>query len=375
LIVKIAPAVARAAMESGVAQRPISDFQAYEHQMQQFVYQSGTLMRPLFATARQMPADHKRIIYAQGEDERVLRAVQIVIDENLATPIIIGRPAVIEQRIEKFGLRMRVGRDLTLVNPDQDDRYRECWQTYHRMMARRGVTEQFAKLEMRRRSTLIGAMLLHRGDADGMICGTIGHTKTHLEYIDSVLGRRPGCGVYAAMNALLLPGRQLFLTDTHVNVDPTAQQLAEIAKLAADEVRRFGIVPKVALLSHSNFGSSDAPSAAKVREALSLLRALEPSLEVDGEMHADCALDEAIRHSILPDSTLTGEANVLVLPNIDAANIAYNLLKTTGGNGIAIGPILLGCAKPVHILTPSTTVRRIVNMTALTAVDVHSGRA
>jgi malate dehydrogenase (oxaloacetate-decarboxylating)(NADP+) len=343
--------------------------------MQQFVYQSGTLMRPLFATARQMPADQKRIIYAQGEDERVLRAVQIVIDENLATPIIIGRPAVIEQRIEKYGLRMRVGRDLTLVNPDQDDRYRDCWQTYHRMMARRGITEQFAKLEMRRRSTLIGAMLIHRGDADGMICGTIGHTKTHLEYIDSVLGRRPGCDVYAAMNALLLPGRQLFLADTHVNIDPTARQLAEIAKLAADEVRRFGIVPKVALLSHSNFGSSDAPSAAKVREALSILRSLEPSLEVDGEMHADCALDEATRHSILPDSTLTGEANVLVLPNIDAANIAYNLLKTTGGNGIAIGPILLGCAKPVHILTPSTTVRRIVNMTALTAVDVHSGRS
>jgi malate dehydrogenase (oxaloacetate-decarboxylating)(NADP+) len=374
LIVKIAPAVAKAAMESGVATRPIADFQAYDQQLQHFVYHSGTLMRPLFAIARQMPAEQKRIIYAQGEDERVLRAVQIVVDEKLATPIVIGRPAVIEQRIAQYGLRMRVGTDLTLVNPDQDSRYRECWQAYHRMMSRRGVTEQFAKLEMRRRSTLIGAMLLHRGDADGMICGTIGHTKTHLEYIDSVLGRRPGCGVYAAMNALILPGRQLFLADTHVNVDPTAQQLAEIAKLAADEVRRFGVVPKVALLSHSNFGSSDSASAVKVREALAVLRQLAPELEVDGEMHADCALDESIRRSILPDSTLNGEANVLVLPNIDAANIAYNLLKVTGGNGIAIGPILLGCSRAVHILTPSTTVRRIVNMTALTVVDVQSGR-
>jgi malate dehydrogenase (oxaloacetate-decarboxylating)(NADP+) len=311
---------------------------------------------------------------AEGEDERVLRAAQIIIDEDLAAPILIGRPAVIEERIARYGLRMRSGVDLAIVNPERDERYRECWQEYHRIMARRGVTSQYARLEMRRRSTLIGTMLLRRGDADGLICGTIGHTKTHLEYIDRVIGRQAGRSVYAAMNALILPGRQLFLVDTHINIDPTAQELAEIARMAADEVRRFGIVPKAALLSHSNFGSSDAPSAIKMRAALELLRQMDSGLIVDGEMHADSALDEATRKSILPESALTGEANLLVLPNIDAANIAYNLLKVTAGNGIAIGPILLGCAKPIHILTPSTTVRRIVNMTALTVVDSNSGR-
>jgi malate dehydrogenase (oxaloacetate-decarboxylating)(NADP+) len=269
---------------------------------------------------------------------------------------------------------MRVGTDLTIVNPERDERYRECWQEYHLIMARRGVTSQYARLEMRRRSTLIGSMLLRRGDADGLICGTIGHTRTHLEYIDRVVGRQPGRSVYAAMNALILPGRQLFLVDTHINIDPTAEELAEITRMAADEVRRFGIVPKVALLSHSNFGSSDAPSAVKMRATLELLKQSDRNLMVDGEMHADSALDEATRKSILVDSALSGEANLLVLPNIDAANIAYNLLKVTSGNGIAIGPILLGCAKAVHILTPSTTVRRIVNMTALTVVDAQSGR-
>jgi malate dehydrogenase (oxaloacetate-decarboxylating)(NADP+) len=374
LIVKIAPAVARAAISSGVATRPIADFEAYEQQLEHFVYHSGTMMRPIFAMARQTPNASKRILLAEGEDERVLRAAQIIIDEDLAAPILIGRPAVIEERIARYGLRMRSGVDLAIVNPERDERYRECWQEYHRIMARRGVTSQYARLEMRRRSTLIGTMLLRRGDADGLICGTIGHTKTHLEYIDRVIGRQAGRSVYAAMNALILPGRQLFLVDTHINIDPTAQELAEIARMAADEVRRFGIVPKAALLSHSNFGSSDAPSAIKMRAALELLRQMDSGLIVDGEMHADSALDEATRKSILPESALTGEANLLVLPNIDAANIAYNLLKVTAGNGIAIGPILLGCAKPIHILTPSTTVRRIVNMTALTVVDSNSGR-
>jgi malate dehydrogenase (oxaloacetate-decarboxylating)(NADP+) len=374
LIVKIAPAVARAAMESGVAKKPIADFDAYEQQLEHFVYHSGTLMRPVFAVARQAPAARKRIVLAEGEDERVLRAAQIVIDEDLAAPILIGRPSVIAERIARYGLRIRPGQDVTIVNPEHDERYRECWTEYHRIMSRRGVTEQYARLEMRRRSTLIGSMLVRRGDADGLICGTIGHTKTHLEYIDRVIGKQPGRSVYAAMNALLPPGRQLFLVDTHINYDPTAQEIAQIAKMAADEVRRFGIVPKVALLSHSNFGSSDAPSAAKMREALALLKTMDSALMADGEMHADCALDEAIRKSILPDSTLSGAANLLVLPNVDAANIAYNLLKVAAGNGVAVGPILLGCAAPVHILTPSTTVRRIVNMTALAVVDAQSGR-
>ncbi|HYM33820.1 MAG TPA: NADP-dependent malic enzyme, partial [Steroidobacteraceae bacterium] len=369
LIVKIAPAVARAAMDSKVAMRPIADFDAYEQQLEHFVYHSGTLMRPVFTTARQVPLANKRILLAEGEDPRVLRAAQIIIDEELAAPILIGRPAVIEDRITRYALRMRVGADVAVVNSESDERYRECWEDYHRIMSRRGVTEHYAKLEMRRRSTLIGAMLLQRGDADGLICGTISSTKTHLDYIDSVIGKQAGGAVYAAMNALILPGRQLFLVDTHINVDPNAEQLAEITKMAADEIRRFGVVPKAALLSHSNFGSSDAWSAVKMRAALELIKKLDPTLVVDGEMHADCALDEAMRKSILPDSTLSGEANLLVLPNIDAANIAYNLLKVTAGNGIAIGPILLGCAKPVHILTPSTTVRRIVNMTALTVVD------
>jgi malate dehydrogenase (oxaloacetate-decarboxylating)(NADP+) len=375
LIVTIAPAVARAAMDSGVATRPILDFDAYELQLEHFVYHSGTIMRPVFAMARQTAPANKRIILAEGEDERVLRAAQIIIDEGLAAPIVIGRPAVIEERIARYGLRMRSDVDLTIVNSERDERFRECWQGYHSIMARRGVTAQYARLEMRRRSTLIGAMLLRRGDADGLICGTIGHTKTHLEYVDRVIGRQTGRSVYAAMNALILPGRQLFLVDTHINIDPTAQELAEITRMAAEEVRRFGIVPKVALLSHSNFGSSDAPSAIKMRTTLELLKQSAATLVVDGEMHADSALDENIRKSILPESTLTGEANLLVLPNIDAANIAYNLLKVTAGYGIAIGPILLGCAKPIHILTPSTTVRRIVNMTALTVVDAQSGRA
>jgi len=374
LIVKIAPAVAQAAMDSGVATRPIADMQAYTEQLQQFVYHSGTLMKPLFALVRKIPSERKRIVFAEGEEERILRAVQVLVDERIANPILIGRPNVIAQRMARYGLRLRSGVDFTVVNTDHDERYRDYWQAYHQMRARHGVTVQYAKLEMRRRTTLIGAMLLHRGEADGMICGTISSTLLHLNYIDQVIGKRAGVNVYGAMNGLVLPGRQVFLVDTHVNADPNAAELAELTLLAAEELRRFGILPKVALLSHSNFGSSDWPSAVKMRAALAILKEKAPELEVDGEMHGDCALDEQLRQSILPDTTLTGQANLLVLPNIDAANISYNLLKTAAGNGIAIGPILLGCAAPVHILTPSATVRRIVNMAALTVVDANAQR-
>jgi len=304
----------------------------------------------------------------------VLRAAQIVVDEGIARPTLIGRPAVIAKRIEKFGLRLQEGLDYDVVNVEQDDRYRDFWQTYHRMMERRGVTAQMAKIEMRRRLTLIGSMLLHKGDVDGLIVGTWGTTRIHLDHIDQVVGKRAGVSTYACMNGLMLPGRQVFLVDTHVNYDPTAEQLCEITTMAAEEMMRFGIKPKAALLSHSNFGSSEQPSALKMRHTLALLRQHAPWLEVDGEMHGDVALDAKARQDIMPNSTLSGEANLLVLPNIDAANICYNLLKTTAGGNIAIGPVLLGAAKPVHILTASTTVRRIVNMTALTVADANATR-
>jgi malate dehydrogenase (oxaloacetate-decarboxylating)(NADP+) len=374
LIVKIAPAVAQAAMDSGVATRPIEDMEAYKQHLQQFVYHSGTTMKPVFQQARSVAPDRKRVVFAEGEEERVLRAVQIAVDENLATPILIGRPAVIESRIERYGLRLTAGVDFTIVNPEHDERYRDFWQTYAQLMARKGISQQMAKLEMRRRTTLIGSMLLEKGEADGMICGTISTTHRHLHFIDQVIGKREGCSVYAAMNALVLPGRQIFLVDTHVNVDPTPEQLAEITLMAAEEVRRFGIEPKVALLSHSNFGTSNAPSAQKMRDTLALLKARAPGLQVDGEMHGDVALDASQRREVLPESTLEGDANLLVMPNIDAANIAYNLLKTAAGNNVAIGPILLGAAKPVHVLTASATVRRIVNMTALLVADANAAR-
>ncbi|WP_439640598.1 NADP-dependent malic enzyme [Nevskia sp.] len=373
LIVHIAPAVAKAAMDSGVATRPIADFDAYRQSLQQFVYHSGTLMKPVFAAARRVPPEKSRIIFAEGEDERVLRAVQIVIDERLARPILVGRPKVIEQSIEKYGLRIREGEHFTVVNPEFDERYHAYWSEYHAIMARRGVTPQYARIEMRRRTTLIAAMLLRMGEGDGMICGTFTTTWRHLQYIDRVIGLKPGANCYALMNGVVVPNRQLFIVDTHVNVDPTAAQLAEITVMAADAIRRFGIEPRAALLSHSNFGSSDTPSAQKMRETLRLLREMAPELIVDGEMHADCALDEVQRRSVLPESTLTGQANLLVCPNLDAANIAYNLLKTAAGNNVAIGPVLLGCAAPVHILTPSATVRRIVNMTALTVMEAATG--
>ena len=372
LMMKIAPAVAQAAVDSGVALRPVRDFDAYREKLQSFVYASGTIMKPIFTLAKR--AAQKRVAYAEGEEERVLRAVQVVVDENLARPTLIGRPAVIAQRVEKFGLRLVQGRDYEVVNTEDDHRYRDYWQTYHQMMERRGVTEQLAKIEMRRRLTLIGAMLLHKGEVDGMICGTWGTTAWHLGFVDQVIGKRAGVKTFACMNGLLLPGRQVFLVDTHVNADPSAAQLAEITVMAAEELKRFGIEPKAALLSHSNFGSSELPSAVKMREALALVREQAPWLTVDGEMHGDTALDAAYRQQLMPRSTLTGEANLLILPNIDAANISYNLLKTAAGGGIAIGPVLLGAAKPVHILTASATVRRVVNMTALTVADASAAR-
>ncbi|MDO8376768.1 MAG: NADP-dependent malic enzyme [Aquabacterium sp.] len=372
LMMKIAPAVARAAAESGVAARPVTDFNAYEEKLQSFVYASGNAMKPIFSQAKR--AKRKNVAFAEGEDRRVLRAVQVIVDEGLARPWLVGRASVITARIDKLGLRLQPGRDYEIVNIDDDPRYRDFWQTYHRMTERKGVTEQFAKIEMRRRLTLITSMLLHKGEVDGMICGTWGATNTHLAHIDQIIGRRAGVNTYACMNGLILPGRQVFLVDTHVNYDPTAEQLAEITVLAAEEMLRFGVQPKAALLSHSSFGSSNQPSAVKMREALVLIQQRAPWLEVDGEMHGDAALDADHRHELMPRSTLTGEANLLVLPNIDAANISYNLLKTAAGGGIAIGPVLLGAAKPAHILTPSATVRRIVNMTALTVADANAAR-
>ncbi|MDO9148960.1 MAG: NADP-dependent malic enzyme [Hydrogenophaga sp.] len=372
LMMKIAPAVAQAAADSGVALRPVTDMDAYKQRLQSFVFASGTIMKPIYAAAK--TATRKRVAYAEGEEERVLRACQIVVDENLARPTLIGRPRVIAERIEKFGLRLKEDLDYDVVNVEQDHRYRELWQTYHQLMERRGVTAQLAKIEMRRRLTLISAMLLRRGDVDGVICGTWGNTALHLDYIDQVIGKRDSAHCYAAMNALMLPGRQVFLVDTHINYDPTAEQLAEITQMAARKMMRFGITPKAALLSHSNFGSSNQPSAIKMRQTLAILQKEAPWLEVDGEMHGDVALDAEARLAMMPRSSLEGDANLLVCPNIDAANIAYNLLKTAAGGNIAIGPMLLGVAKPVHILTASATVRRIVNMTALTVAEANVAR-
>ena len=372
LMMRIAPAVAQAAADSGVAARPIADMEAYRDRLQAFVYASGTTMRPIFNLAKM--AVKKRVAYAEGEEERVLRAVQVVVDEHLARPTLIGRPAVIAQRIARFGLRLVAERDYDIVNTEDDHRFREYWQTYLELTCRKGVTAQLAKIEMRRRLTLIGSMLLRTGEVDGMLCGTWGTTGMHLHYIDQVIGLREGARTYACMNGLILPGRQVMLVDTHVNYDPSAEQLAEITVMAAEEMMRFGLQPKAALLSHSNYGSSNQPSAVKMREALAILQSRAAWLEVDGEMHGDTALNSRYRKELMPSSTLTGEANLLVLPNIDAANISYNLLKTAAGGGIAIGPVLLGAAKPVHILTPSATVRRIINMTALAVMDANATR-
>jgi len=376
LIVRISPAVAKAAMEDGVATRPIADFESYAGQLEQFVYHSGAFMKPLFSAARAMVRDggKARIVFAEGEDERVLRAVQIVVDERLAKPILIGRPAVLAARIEKYGLRIRLGEDVEVTNPEHDERFHQYWTTYWEMMCRRGITKEMARVEMRRRLTLIGAMMVRLGDADGMICGTVGSYGNHLRFIDEVLGLEPGARTYAAMNILLLDERTIALADTHVNDNPDAAQIAEITLLAAEEMRRLNIEPKVALLSRSNFGTGSSSSGEKMRAALDLVRERDPGLEIDGEMHGDCALDPALRQRILPSTTLQGEANLLICPSVDAGNIAYNLLKTAAGGNIAVGPFLLGANAPVHILTSSSTVRRIVNMAALTVVDANKPR-
>ena len=372
LMMKIAPAVVQAAVASGVAQRPITDMDAYREKLQSLVYASGSAMKPIFAAAKR--GLKKRICFAEGEDERVLRAAQIVLDEGLAKPTLIGRPAIIAQRIERFGLRLTEGVDYAVVNVEDDHRYKDFWQTYHQLTARKGVTAQLAKIDMRRRLTLIGAMMLHKGEVDGLICGTWTTPDAHLHYIDQVIGLRKGISTYACMNALLLPDRQVFLVDTHINYDPSAEQLAEITIMAAEEMKRFGVVPKAALLSHSNFGSSNHASAVKMRHTLTLVQERAPWLEIDGEMHGDVAIDTPARRSLMPATTLHSDANLLVLPNLDSANIAYNLLKTAAGGNIAIGPVLLGAAKPVQILTASTTVRRIVNMTAITVADINSAK-
>jgi malate dehydrogenase (oxaloacetate-decarboxylating)(NADP+) len=362
LITRIAPAVAQAAMDTGVAARPIADMAAYREQLQCFLYQSSMLMKPVFEAARRAP---KRLVYAEGEDVRVLHAVQTVVDEGIACPILVGRPAVIEQRIAKLGLRIRAGVDFELVNTENDPRFREFCNEYHKLMQRHGVTQESAKREMRRSNTLIAAMLVRMNAADALLCGTISQPLHHLQYIDQVIGHRAGASVYAAMNILLLPRHTLFICDTHVNLDPGAEQIAEMTLLAAEQVRRFGLVPKVALLSHSSFGSHDNASARKMSRARELLEKLAPELEVEGEIHGDAALSESLRSEIFPDSRLKGCANLLIMPNLDAANISYNLLKMTGGDGVTIGSVLLGANKSAHILTSTATVRRIVNMSAL----------
>ena len=372
LIAQVAPAVAKAAMDSGVATRPIADLDAYRASLQQFVYHSGMIMKPLFAAAKQGPL--RRIVYAEGEDERVLRAVQVIVDEKLAFPVLGGRPSVIERRIERCGLRIKPGVDFDLINPEWDERYRAYWQEYLGLTERKGVSQEYAKIEMRRRLTLIAAMCVRRGEADGMICGTFGTHQTHLHYIDQVIGRRQGVHNYYAMNVLLLPRRTVFICDTYVNFDPTAEQLAEMTVLAAEEIRRFGITPKVALLSHSSFGSANTPTALKMRAALALIEKIAPDLEVEGEMHGDAALSSQVRRGAFPNSRLKGDANLLIMPTLDAANIAFNLLKTAAGDGITVGPILLGAAKAVHIVTSTATVRRLVNMTALAVVDAGAAR-
>lgn len=368
LITMIAPAVAQAAAESGVARRPIKDMDAYRAKLQAMVYHSGQLMSPLFSQAKRAP---KRVIYADGEDERVLRAAQTATDEKIAHPILIGRPAVIEMRIKKMGLRLEAGRNIEIVDPEDDARFTEAWTEYYRIKGRDGVTPTIAKAMVRKHNTLIGVLLLKRGDGDALLCGISSRFDNQLKYVEDVIGLKEGASTFAAMNVLMLPDQTLFICDTHVNEDPTAEQVADMTIQAAQEVRRFGIVPKVALVSHSNFGSRPTESSRKMAHAREMVSARAPGLEVDGEMHADSALSESIRMASYPDSTLKGTANLLITPNLDTGNVTYNLLKMTGSNGIAMGPVLLGAARPVHILTTSATVRRVVNMTALAVVNAQ----
>ena len=372
LILRIAPAVARAAEASGVATRPIQDMDAYRQSLSRFVYATGMLMRPVFGAARAATA--KRVAYAEGEDERVLRAAQLALDDGLATPILIGRPAVIEARILKAGLRMRLGKDVECVNPEDDARFRHYWETYHRLLGREGVSPEAAKAAVRRSTTSIAALMVRLGDADAMLCGVYGRFDVHLEHVQGIIGLKEGAPGFATVNALMLQKHTLFIADTFVNEDPSAEQLASIALMAAEEVRRFGLPPKVAFLSHSNYGSSKRASALKMRRARELFAKMAPDIECDGEMHGDAALSEVIRRNSLMETTLTGEANILICPNLDAANILFNVLKVTGGDGITVGPILLGAAATVHIMTPSATVRRILNMTALAVANAGALR-
>ena len=369
LITLIAPAVAQAAMNSGVATLPIQDMAAYRDKISNLVYQTGFVMKPVFEAAK---ADLKRVIYAEGEDERVLQAVQAVSDEKLCIPILIGRPDVIKARIERAGLRIKAGDHFEVVNPENDERFKETWSDYYQIMRRKGVSPEDAKTAVRTSTTLIGAMLVRRGDADALICGSIGRYQDHLKHVNDVIGREENASIFAAMNLLPMQNRTLFISDTYVNRDPSAQEIAEITIMAADEVKRFGLAPKVALVSHSNFGTEVSPSATKMSDALDIIEKLDPSIEIDGEMHGDAALNEMIRNRIHPDSKLKGEANLLIMPTVEAANIAYNLLKMVSGDGITVGPILLGARRAVHIVTPTVTVRRIVNMTALASVDATS---
>ncbi|MBO9689317.1 MAG: NADP-dependent malic enzyme [Mitsuaria chitosanitabida] len=372
LILRIAPAVAKAAEESGVATRPIADMAAYREHLSRFVYQTGMFMRPVFAAAKANPA---RVIYAEGEDERVLRAVQVALDEGLAKPTLIGRPEVIAMRLKRAGLRIQLGEDVAVIDPENDHRFRQYWEAYHQAMGRSGFTPEMAKAAVRRSNTTIGALAIQLGDADAMICGMVGRFDSHLEHVKDLIGLKAEVSNFATMNALMLEQRTLFIADTFVNEDPTAEELADIASQAAEELQRFGLPPKVAFLSHSMFGSSKRPSALKMRQARDLFAARHPDIECDGEMHGDAALSEDVRHTFLPDSTLSGSANLLVLPTLDAANILFNVLKVVSGQGVTVGPILLGAKRPVHILTPSATVRRIVNMTALAVADVQAAKA
>ena len=374
LILRIAPAVAKAAEASGVATRPITDMDAYRRNLSRFVYSTGMVMSPVFAAARAAPAATKRVAYAEGEDERVLRAVQMVLEDGLARPILIGRPAVIEARIAKAGLRLRLGKDFECVNPEDDPRFRQYWETYHRLMGRHGVTLDAAKAAVRRSTTTIGSLMVKLGDADALLCGLVGRFDVHLDHIRDIIGSKAGGPGFATLNALMLEKHTLFVADTFVNDDPSAEQLASIALAAAEEVRRFGLPPKVAFLSHSNYGSSNRPSARKMRQARDLFVAMAPDIECDGEIQGDAALSSDIRATALIGSNLTGEANILICPNLDAANILFNVLKMTGGHGVTIGPILLGAAGTAHVLTHSATVRRVVNMTALAVADVNAAR-
>ncbi len=372
LILEIAPAVAKAAMDSGVATRPIEDFSVYRQRLSEFVYNSAFLMKPIFSQAK---TDPKRIAYAEGEDQRVLRAVQIVVDEGLAKPVLIGRTAVIEDNIKKLGLRLQHGVNIEIVDQENNPLYDDFWKDYHQTMQRKGVTVEYAQREARRRSTLIAALLVKFGKADGMLCGTYSSYDIHLDFVKNVIGLKEGRSTLFTLNALMLEDRNLFIADTYVNTNPTAEQLAEMTILAAEEVRRFGMTPRVALLSHSSFGSDQVdPSAQKMREVYRLLSEQVPELEVEGEMHGDAALDDNIRHFAFPNSRFKGSANLLIMPNLDSANISFNLLKATSGNNVTIGPILLGAAKPVHILTPTATTRRLVNMTALTVAEIQQSQ-